>query len=169
MRNGRRPIFSLIKQSQRKYAPALGLRTLLERADSNNALRNLYLIFSARFEAQCVSVRKVKPKWHENLVLVCEKCGTKLEKPGSENPSRELKDWLKKQLLTKSLWGANRVVTSSCLDICPEGKVAVAFVSDHRERATFVDIVDPKTERDRVLHTVLERSNPISKERNEKN
>lgn len=124
----------------------------------NDALRSFWAIFQQRFEPRCVSVRKVKPNWHQNLILICEKCGTKLERPGNGNPSRELKDWLKKQLLAKSLWGPNRVVTSSCLDICPEGKVAIAFVSDRPEFPTIAEIVEPSMDRARVLEMTLERS-----------
>lgn len=100
----------------------------------------------------------MKPKWSENLVLVCEKCGKKLG--GSENPSFAMKDWLKKQLLAKSLWGTTRVVMTSCLDICPEGKVAVAFTSDRPDLETTAEIVDPVAEKERVLHIAVERAKP---------
>ena len=103
----------------------------------------------------------MKPKWHENLVIICEKCGKKLT-PDSKaaNPSHELKQWLKKELLARDLWGANRVVNSSCLDICPEGKVAVAFTSDRPDFEAWAEIVDPIEERDRILHIALERAKP---------
>lgn len=103
----------------------------------------------------------MKPKWHRNLVIVCEKCGKKLAKdPSAPNPAHELKDWLKKQMLSRDLWGANRVVTSSCLDICPEGKVAVAFTSDRPDLETWAEVVDPVEERDRILHIASERAKP---------
>lgn len=102
----------------------------------------------------------MQPNWHSNLILVCEKCGKKLEQPGKPNPSHELKNWLKKSLLDRSLWGANRVVTSSCLDVCPEGKVAVAFVSDRPDFESTVEIFDPVTQRDRILFTAVERAKP---------
>ncbi|MBS1962807.1 MAG: hypothetical protein JST04_11360 [Bdellovibrionales bacterium] len=82
------------------------------------------------------------------------------KEPGSPNPSQELKDWLKKQMLGRDLWGASRVVTSSCLDICPEGKVAVAFTSDRRDLEAWAEVVDPVEERDRILHIATERAKP---------
>ena len=106
----------------------------------------------------------MKPEWHQNLVIVCEKCGKKLATdPTAENPAVTMKNWLKKEMLARDLWGANRVVNSSCLDICPEGKVAVAFTSDRRDLETWAEIVDPMTERDRVLHIAIERAKPEPK------
>src|SRR5947209_8499653 len=70
------------------------------------------------------------PGWHANLVLICEKCGKKLDPKA--NPTPMLKDSLKKSLVAEGLWGTTRVVTTSCLDICPEGKIAVAFLSDRK-------------------------------------
>ena len=103
----------------------------------------------------------MKPVWHENLVIVCEKCGKKLvTNPTEENPSHALKSWLKKQLLAKDLWGKNRVITSGCLDICPEGKVAVAFASDRPDLETWAEVIDPYTERERILQIVTERAKP---------
>jgi hypothetical protein len=52
------------------------------------------------------------------------------------------------------------VISSSCLDICPEKKVAVAFTSDRPDLEAWVEIVDPVSERDRVLHVLLERAKP---------
>jgi predicted metal-binding protein len=102
----------------------------------------------------------MKPIWHSNLVLVCEKCGKKLARKSGDNPAIEMKDWMKKQLRDRDLWGRTRVVTTSCLDVCPEGRVAVAFVSDRKDLEATVEIVDPETERDRVLHVAIERARP---------
>lgn len=95
--------------------------------------------------------------------MICEKCGSKLSS-GGENPSHELKNRLKKQLTAKSLWGSNRVVTTSCLDICPEGKVAIAFVSDRPDLETRGEIIDPVAESERVLLSVLERAKASEKD-----
>ena len=101
----------------------------------------------------------MKPKWHRNLVIVCEKCGRKLTKsPDAPNPALALKDWLKNEFLSRDLWGESRAVTSSCLDICPEGKVAVAFTGDRPDLEAWAEVVDPVEERDRVLHIALERA-----------
>lgn len=98
--------------------------------------------------------------------MICEKCGLKLSgPPPAENPSHALKNWLKKEMVDRSLWGKNRVVTTSCLDICPDGKVAVAFTSDRPDLEAWAEIVDPVTERDRILSVTIERVKPASKTR----
>jgi len=103
----------------------------------------------------------MKPIWHENLVIVCEKCGKKIsENSSTVNPSHELKNWLKKEFVSRDLWGKNRVVTASCLDICPEGKVAVAFTSDRSDLETYAEVVDPIHEREKILSIAVERAKP---------
>lgn len=101
----------------------------------------------------------MKPRWSANLVLVCEKCGKKIaDKTGTTNPATTLKDWLKKELISRSLWGTSRVVVSSCLDICPENKVAVAYLSDRPDLPAHAETIDPASERDRVLETLIVRA-----------
>jgi hypothetical protein len=106
-------------------------------------------------------VKRMKPEWHRNLIIICENCGRKLSAGAkTPNPSHELRSWLKKEFLARDLWGTNRVVNSSCLDICPEGKVAVAFTSDRPDLEAWVEVIDPVEERDRVLHIAVERAKP---------
>lgn len=100
----------------------------------------------------------MKPKWHDNLILICEKCGSKLQNKSDENPSLVLKKWLKKKLVSESLWGKNRVVTTSCLDVCPEGKVTVSFVSDHSDLEAYAKTVDPVAGCEQILSIILERA-----------
>ncbi len=100
----------------------------------------------------------MKPRWSENLVLICEKCGKKLQtSPAIPNPAADLKDWLKKELIKRSLWGPNRTVITSCLDICPDGKIAVAFMSDRPDLEAWAETVTVE-ERQRILQIVVERA-----------
>jgi predicted metal-binding protein len=94
------------------------------------------------------------PKWHAHLVLVCEKCGAKLEPEAKL--SLGLKDQVKKKLVTGGQWGPVRVVTSSCLDLCPQGKIAVGFTGDSG-RTSEVLPFEPETLVERVLHKIEER------------
>lgn len=102
---------------------------------------------------------RISPRWSGNLVLVCDKCGKKLaDAAGGTNPAATLKDWLKKELVSRSLWGSSRVVVTSCLDICPEERIAIAFLSDRSDLPAQVEAVDPVLERDYILETVLART-----------
>ncbi len=100
----------------------------------------------------------MKPHWHENLILICEKCGKKLEGKSTPNPSYELKDWLKKELKARDLWGTTRVVTSTCLDICPEDKIAVAFISDRPDLRNWAEVVEPGDGNAKVLQIAITRA-----------
>jgi hypothetical protein len=109
-------------------------------------------------------LRGMKPLWNENLILVCEKCGSKLAaSSATPNPSHDLKNWLKKELIARKHWGETRVVTSSCLDICPKEKVAIAFMSNRIEFPADAEIIDPVLERERILDKIVSRApRPLS-------
>lgn len=100
--------------------------------------------------------KPITPKWHESLVLICEKCGKKLN--SKVNPSIELKDWVKKQLVNSGNWGEIRVSTSSCLDICPEKMVAVAFTGDREGAKSIAFEIDPVKDREWLLQKALKRA-----------
>ena len=64
------------------------------------------------------------------LILICEKCGKKLSGSNDPdvNPSRLLQAGLKAGISADGQKGALRAVVTTCLDVCPEGTVAVAIV-----------------------------------------
>lgn len=97
------------------------------------------------------------PRWRENLILICEKCGHKIDP--KLNPTPELKDWLKKRLVSSGHWGPARVVVTSCLDICPEKEIAIAWISDRKDRAFEIQTIDPKkVDREELLKKITARS-----------
>ena len=69
-----------------------------------------------------------RPKWQRSLILVCEKCGKKLD--GKGDYAQELKKEWKQEFQSAGLWGESRIVVTSCLDVCPSGEMAVARVTD---------------------------------------
>jgi predicted metal-binding protein len=71
------------------------------------------------------------------LILICEKCGSKLVADGAENPSRILQKALKEQIRATGRRGEIRAVVSSCMDICPEGEIAVGFSPTSSEAAEY--------------------------------
>jgi predicted metal-binding protein len=62
------------------------------------------------------------------LILVCDKCGKRLESDFDENPSRELVSRLKKASKGVFEKGEIRAALTSCLDICPRDRISVAIV-----------------------------------------
>lgn len=73
-------------------------------------------------------MRTIDPPVSTGLILVCEKCGKRLQGDSDKNPSRKLASRLKK--MSREVFDKHevRVATTSCLDICPDGRVSVAIV-----------------------------------------
>ena len=88
----------------------------------------------------------------QRVVLVCN-----TERPeGSEKPScghhgaAELRGWLKREMKAEGIWGRKvRVLTTSCLDICPNAGVICSF-----DGGESLEHVDAETERDAVLERI---------------
>ena len=73
------------------------------------------------------AIPTVSPRWESGLVLVCSQCTTERSRSGSHQPgkgataSEDLQNWLKSRLKSEGLWGEFRVVSTSCLGVCPKG------------------------------------------------
>ncbi len=76
------------------------------------------------------------------LILVCEKCGKRLDKDADKNPSRKLASRLKKMSREVFDKHAVRVAMTSCLDICPDNRISVAIVptGNHSEGARYFTV-----------------------------
>lgn len=73
-------------------------------------------------------MHKIEPPVSRALVLVCEKCGKRLDSDSDKNPSRRLVSRLKKQAKKSFGRGEVRAVATSCMDLCPEGEISVALM-----------------------------------------
>ncbi len=70
--------------------------------------------------------------WSDGALMICTKCGTRREECGqktwtadwAENTKMSMKKTLKEKGLAKKL----RVMTASCLGLCPEGEQAVMLL-----------------------------------------
>jgi predicted metal-binding protein len=78
-------------------------------------------------------MNRIEPPVSNALVLVCEKCGKRLDSESDKNPSRRLVSRLKKMGKKAFGRGEVRAVATSCMDICPEGEISVALVTFRRE------------------------------------
>lgn len=66
--------------------------------------------------------------WSETVVMICTKCGAQFQDSKSKDAPERIKAELKS--IAKSELGPRvRVITTSCLNICPEGKIAIAVAS----------------------------------------
>jgi (2Fe-2S) ferredoxin len=98
------------------------------------------------------------PQWHNGLVLVCSQCtveqfdGSSHRINRSTTASQELQNWLKSRLKFDGLWGKYRVVSTSCLGVCPQGGVVVVLRHDAVGQQCF--IVAPQDERE-ILYSYI--------------
>ena len=103
-------------------------------------------------------MKQINPKWQDQLVLLCSKA----RPAGAPKPScghhgaEELRGWLKAELQQRGLWGRVRVVTASCLDICPQEGVALSFQGAGGSGETFV--MDAQEERMALLERIIEQA-----------
>jgi predicted metal-binding protein len=92
------------------------------------------------------------------LVLVCEKCGKRLDSDFDENPSRRLVSRLKKLAKKRFGRGEVRAVLTSCMDICPDDRVSVALVTFRgaASKTQFFTVKpdDPEATSQRILREV---------------
>ena len=91
------------------------------------------------------SIKSVSPRWESGLVLVCSQCAN--EQSGS-TASEELENWLKSHLKFEGLWGEFRVVSTSCLGVCPRMGITVVIVSNGSADNSPCLIVNPQSDRE---------------------
>lgn len=66
--------------------------------------------------------------WSETVVMICTKCGKQFQDLQSQVAPERIKSELKSK--AKSELGQRvRVITTSCLNICPVDKIAIAVAS----------------------------------------
>ncbi|MBE8997675.1 (2Fe-2S) ferredoxin domain-containing protein [Nostoc sp. LEGE 12447] len=90
-----------------------------------------------------ISIPSVPPRWESGLVLVCSQCAN--EQSGS-TASEDLENWLKSRLKIEGLWGEFRVVSTSCLGVCPKAGITVVIVSNGSGDNSPCLIVNPRSD-----------------------
>ncbi|MEH2195793.1 MAG: (2Fe-2S) ferredoxin domain-containing protein [Nostoc sp.] len=101
-----------------------------------------------------ISIPSVSPRWESGLVLVCSQCAN--EQLGS-TASEDLENWLKSRLKFEGLWGEFRVVSTSCLGVCPKSGITVVFVSNGSGGNSPCLIVNPHSDRE-LLYSYIKQN-----------
>ena len=76
------------------------------------------------------NIEQTKNGWEESVVMVCKSCDDQ-----AERIKTELKEMAKSEFGKKV-----RVITTSCLGICPEKKIAISIASK-KSSEVFSDIL----------------------------
>ncbi|WP_414513377.1 hypothetical protein [Nostoc sp. PCC 9305] len=116
------------------------LKRILKRSASNSQQPSL--LINTRLET---SIPTVSPRWESGLVLVCSQCAN--EQLGS-TASEDLENCLKSRLKFEGLWGDFRVVSTSCLGVCPQMGITVVIVSNGSHGNSPCLIVNPRSDRE---------------------
>ncbi|WP_375473872.1 hypothetical protein [uncultured Nostoc sp.] len=116
------------------------LKYILKRSASNSQQPSPLINY--RLET---SIPTVSPRWESGLVLVCSQCAN--EQSGS-TASEDLENWLKSRLKFEGLWGEFRVVSTSCLGVCPRMGITVVIVSNGNHGNSPCLIVNPRSDRE---------------------
>lgn len=125
------------------------LKRILKRSASNSQQPSP--LINSRLET---SIPTVSPRWESGLVLVCSQCAN--ERSGS-TASEDLENWLKSRLKFEGLWGEFRVVSSSCLGVCPRTGITVVLVSNGSYGNSPCLIVNPRSARE-LLYSYIKQN-----------
>ena len=92
--------------------------------------------------------------WSETLVMVCSKCGKQFEETNEINSPERIKTELK-ALAKERLGNKVRVITTSCLAICPQRKIAIVKATQNQSK-TFTSIeVEPHKSAAEIYDSLL--------------
>lgn len=95
-------------------------------------------------------IKQEQVPWSQAVVMVCTKCSKKIA--GDERLADDLKKELKGDF--KDLRGkAIRVVTASCLDVCPKNRLTVAVAPRAGETRTLT--FEPDTKKSELISEIL--------------
>ena len=92
------------------------------------------------------------------MLFICEKCGKKLttsELP-EENPARIIQKSMKKACVERFGKKVVRPMVSSCMDVCPEGRITIGIMSQGPNPLPPRFITVEPTETDSLTKKVLD-------------
>jgi predicted metal-binding protein len=92
--------------------------------------------------------------WDQALVIICTKCGKQFEKTDEKNAPERIKSELKSRAKLE-LGNSVRVITASCLNICPKDQIAVAIAQKNHSSVFEAYSVDPAISGDAIFEKIL--------------
>jgi predicted metal-binding protein len=105
---------------------------------------------------QETKIENTEVGWEETVVMICSQCGAQFSDSQSlESPAR-----IKSELKTKAkseLGKKVRVITTSCLNICPVDKIAITVASTKEPGVFKAYAVDPRTSGEELYNKILKK------------
>lgn len=107
------------------------------------------------------SIEKCSVGQIEDIVLICTRCGNQFENKNDKDAPERLRKELKS--LVKAECGKRiRVLSTSCLSLCPKNKVAIAITHNTSEKCFEGYAVDITISAEEVFNSLLK--NPAKNE-----
>ncbi len=91
----------------------------------------------------------------KKIVMICSHCGEQFKSSNGIGAVERIKSELKTCIKEKMSNGEVRVVTTSCLSLCPENKIAVV-VSDPHQTINFKGLtIDPEISKEQLFDQIF--------------
>jgi predicted metal-binding protein len=103
-------------------------------------------------ENKC-AIEKTEVGWSKSVVMICQRCGEQFQSSFDKVSPERIKSELKSSVKAKNLGDEVRVITTSCLNMCPKERIAIAIAEEGRH---FVGLsVDNKTSGDELFDQLI--------------
>lgn len=74
-------------------------------------------------------IERINLGWESAVIMICKNCGKQFKDQKAQEAPEQIKSELKAK--AKAEFGKQvRVITTSCLGVCPEDKIAIAIASN---------------------------------------
>lgn len=73
-------------------------------------------------------IQKINLGWESAVVMICKNCGKQFQDQKAQEAPEQIKSKLKAKVKTE-LGKQVRVITTSCLGVCPEDKIVIVLAS----------------------------------------
>ena len=77
-------------------------------------------------------IEEVAAGWDESVVMICKNCGDQFQQTQNLNSVERIKTELKAIAKENLKSGSFRIITTSCLNICPINKIAIVVASKNK-------------------------------------
>jgi hypothetical protein len=94
-------------------------------------------------------------KWETDVLFVCLRCSGKLPDGIGPDGRTTLRQWFKERLGSVGRRQALRVVETSCLGLCPDGRIAVAIGRELSGNPPMIRSVATEADRETVYRAAL--------------
>jgi predicted metal-binding protein len=94
--------------------------------------------------------------WETDVLFVCLRCSGKVPGGLAEDGRTTLRQWVREKMTAEGRRKALRVVETSCLGLCPDGRIAVAVGRELAAEAPVLRSVATDADRDAIYRMAID-------------